>query len=74
MEDGKGWKPEYNQWWSEFLTAKKVKGISKDTWSMVCSCMSLFRKAREADWVAGELSRSRSDWLDRVRCDSSLTL
>lgn len=34
VEDGQGWKPEHNEWWSEFLTAKKVKGISKDAWSM----------------------------------------
>ncbi|PPR02288.1 hypothetical protein CVT24_011626 [Panaeolus cyanescens] len=34
--DGKvsGWKEEYTKWWFEFLTEKKLKGISKDTWLM----------------------------------------
>jgi DCN1-like protein 1/2 len=34
-QDFKGWQPEYNDWWFEFLDVKKVKGISKDAWSMV---------------------------------------
>ncbi|KAF9054147.1 Cullin binding-domain-containing protein [Panaeolus papilionaceus] len=29
-----GWKEEYTQWWFEFLTEKKLKGVSKDTWLM----------------------------------------
>ena len=41
MEPEEGWKPEYMQWWFEFLNRKKVKGISKDTWNMVCSQLSL---------------------------------
>jgi DCN1-like protein 1/2 len=36
MEPEEGWKPEYTDWWFEFLTEKKIKGISKDTWLMVC--------------------------------------
>lgn len=32
---GSGWKPEYNQWWFEFLDAKGGKGVSRDTWNMV---------------------------------------
>lgn len=31
----KGWKPEYNQWWFEFLDEKGGKGVSRDTWNMV---------------------------------------
>ncbi len=31
-----GWKDQYTQWWFEYLEAKGGKGISKDTWSMVC--------------------------------------
>ena len=29
-----GWKPEYTEWWFEFLNEKGGKGVSKDTWSM----------------------------------------
>jgi DCN1-like protein 1/2 len=29
-----GWKEEYTEWWFEFLTEKKLKGVSKDTWLM----------------------------------------
>ena len=31
-----GWKDEYVQWWFNFLNEKGGKGISKDTWVMVC--------------------------------------
>lgn len=31
-----GWKPEYLQWWFDFLNEKGGKGVSKDTWNMVC--------------------------------------
>ncbi|KAF7310278.1 Defective in cullin neddylation protein [Mycena indigotica] len=34
LMDGDGWRPEYNDWWSEFLTEKRSKGVSKDTWIM----------------------------------------
>jgi len=34
MEPEEGWKPDYNDWWLEFLIEKKMKGISKDTWHM----------------------------------------
>jgi DCN1-like protein 1/2 len=30
-----GFKEEHIQWWFDFLTEKKLKGVSKDTWSMV---------------------------------------
>jgi hypothetical protein len=33
--DEEGWKPEYVQWWFDFLNEKGGKGISKDTWVMV---------------------------------------
>jgi len=29
-----GWKPEYNDWWFEFLDTSRIKGISKDVWKM----------------------------------------
>ncbi|KAF7373799.1 Defective in cullin neddylation protein [Mycena sanguinolenta] len=29
-----GWKPEYVEWWFEFLQEKGGKGVSKDTWNM----------------------------------------
>jgi len=29
-----GWKPEFTDWWFEFLTAKGGRGVSKDTWTM----------------------------------------
>jgi len=29
-----GWKPEYNDWWFEFLDASRIKGVSKDVWKM----------------------------------------
>ncbi|KAH8112152.1 DUF298-domain-containing protein [Phellopilus nigrolimitatus] len=32
--DEEGWKPEYTDWWFEFLHEKGGKGISKDTWMM----------------------------------------
>ncbi|KAG7087771.1 hypothetical protein E1B28_013712 [Marasmius oreades] len=31
---GEGWQEEHTTWWFEFLSEKKVKGVSKDTWSM----------------------------------------
>ncbi|OCH92560.1 DUF298-domain-containing protein [Obba rivulosa] len=34
MEDEEGWKPEYLEWWFEFLNEKGGKGVSKDTWQM----------------------------------------
>ncbi|KAF5376734.1 hypothetical protein D9615_007893 [Tricholomella constricta] len=34
MEDEEGWKPEYVQWWFDFLNEKGGKGVSKDTWAM----------------------------------------
>ncbi len=38
---GAGWPEEYTQWWFDFLTQKGGKGVSKDTWVMVClSCFS----------------------------------
>ncbi|KAF7369734.1 Defective in cullin neddylation protein [Mycena venus] len=34
MDTGGGWKPEYVEWWFEFLQEKGGKGVSKDTWVM----------------------------------------
>ncbi|CAA7261982.1 unnamed protein product [Cyclocybe aegerita] len=34
MDDGGGWREEYNQWWFDFLTHKGGKGVSRDTWVM----------------------------------------
>ncbi|KAF5326693.1 hypothetical protein D9619_004920 [Psilocybe cf. subviscida] len=34
MSTGEGWKEEYNQMWFDFLTEKKLKSVSKDTWAM----------------------------------------
>lgn len=34
--DMDGWQENYNEWWIEFLTKRSSKGISKDTWIMVC--------------------------------------
>ncbi|EMD30905.1 hypothetical protein CERSUDRAFT_60717, partial [Gelatoporia subvermispora B] len=34
MDDGEGWKPQYLEWWFEFLNEKGGKGVSKDTWQM----------------------------------------
>lgn len=31
-----GWKPAYNDLWFEYMTEKGGKGVSKDTWMMVC--------------------------------------
>ena len=31
-----GWKQEYLQWWFDFLNERGGKGITKDTWIMVC--------------------------------------
>lgn len=36
MNGAEGWRPEYTDWWFEFLNEKGGKGVSKDTWSMVC--------------------------------------
>jgi DCN1-like protein 1/2 len=34
-DEGNGWQEKYNRWWSEFLSQKGGKGVSKDTWIMV---------------------------------------
>jgi len=36
MEPQEGFKLEYVQWWFDFLNEKGGKGVSKDTWNMVC--------------------------------------
>ena len=36
-EDEEGWKEEYLQWWFDFLNARSGKGVTKDTWIMVCT-------------------------------------
>lgn len=35
MDTGEGWKPEFTDWWFDFLASKGGKGVSKDTWTMV---------------------------------------
>lgn len=35
--DEEGWKPEYTEWWIEFLEQSGTKGVSNDTWNMVCT-------------------------------------
>lgn len=35
MDTEEGWKPEFTDWWLEFLNTKGGKGVSKDTWTMV---------------------------------------
>ena len=32
-----GWKEEYLQWWFDFLNERGGKGVTKDTWVMVCT-------------------------------------
>ena len=34
-EGKEGWKPEYLDWWFEFLAYKGTKAINSDTWKMV---------------------------------------
>lgn len=46
-----GWKEEYTQWWFEFLTEKKLKGVSKDTWLMVSHSFSPLSKVSENLWA-----------------------
>lgn len=41
MDTEGGWKPEFTDWWFEFLTIKGGKGVSKDTWMMVGPTPSL---------------------------------
>ena len=36
-EDEEGWKEEYLQWWFDFLNERGSKGVTKDTWIMVCT-------------------------------------
>ena len=35
-----GWKEEYLQWWFDFLNERGGKGVTKDTWIMVCTFSS----------------------------------
>ena len=37
-----GWKEEYLQWWFDFLNEKGGKGVTKDTWVMVCTLQLAF--------------------------------
>lgn len=34
-DDLNGWQEKYNRWWSEFLSERGGKGVSRDTWTMV---------------------------------------
>ena len=36
-ESEEGWKEEYLQWWFDFLNERGGKGVTKDTWIMVCT-------------------------------------
>jgi DCN1-like protein 1/2 len=45
MEPREGFRPEYVQWWFDFLNEKGGKGVSKDTWNMVCHRLSIFSAA-----------------------------
>lgn len=40
MDAEEGWKPEFTDWWFEFLTTKGAKGVSRDTWTMVGPTLS----------------------------------
>lgn len=48
-----GWTEKHTQLWYDFLKEKNIKGISKDTWSMVHPIFSSFFKiySDEADMV-----------------------
>ncbi|KAJ3733164.1 defective in Cullin neddylation protein 1 [Lentinula guzmanii] len=39
MNGVEGWRPEFTEWWFEFLNEKGGKGVSKDTWSMFLDFM-----------------------------------
>jgi DCN1-like protein 1/2 len=41
MEPQEGFKLEYVQWWFDFLNEKGGRGVSKDTWNMVCRYLSV---------------------------------
>jgi len=52
---GQGFKPEYNQWWFDFLAGKGSKGVSRDSWNMfldfILSIDSKFEQYdEEASW------------------------
>ncbi|KAG5338793.1 hypothetical protein C0989_006220 [Termitomyces sp. Mn162] len=56
MEDEEGWKSEYVQWWFDFLNEKGGKGVSKDTWVMVCIislslCLSYLKSIQFLDFL-----------------------
>ncbi|KAG6877629.1 hypothetical protein C0993_005450 [Termitomyces sp. T159_Od127] len=36
MEYEEGWRPEYIDWWFDYLNQKGGKSVSRDTWVMVC--------------------------------------
>lgn len=35
-----GWKKEYLQWWFDFLNERGDKGVTKDSWNMVCTFLN----------------------------------
>lgn len=54
-----GWQDEHTQWWFEFLTEKKVKGVSKDVWQMVSLATLLLCTSRlrsSSSWSSYDLS------------------
>ncbi len=56
-----GWKPEYNDWWFEFLDTSRIKGISKDVWKMVSTESSTLWR------TSGRLSGSSLGLVSRIR-------
>lgn len=62
MDTEEGWKPEFTDWWFEFLTAKGGKGVSKDTWTMVNSTFSpVFSPLITGYTIVFAVSRLRPD-------------
>lgn len=57
-----GWTVEHTQWWFEFLTEKGGKGVSKDTWSMVCPPWLIPAFPEDGtEWVLTSVPRLRAD-------------
>ena len=36
LPSSQGWSDKHTEWWFDFLSEKGGKGISRDTWTMVC--------------------------------------
>ena len=76
MGEEEGWQSEYTQWWFDFLNEKGGKGVSKDTWVMVCCLPSfsfLWRRSITplSSWNSSEPSTPNSRNTTRqVSCQS----